>query len=379
MSYAIKRFLGIFFSKPLLPWLHLVICLVLAFFSGMAWYVSTLIPDVFTPILILLMLSLVFRARDRFSGLDGGIIAIILPMHSSHVVFLMLLMALFLVCLFLPHARRWMQASRKALLFLCLSLACGYALGLVLNLRGGGKAEFSRGSHMFLVARLCGDGILKDYLAEKCNDENTHLSLCKRKNSLPQRSDIFLWNDSVYYDKECLAAGGWGNCWEKRKDEYWGIFTDVLSTYPFNLRWFSHVLSNTFSQFTTYRVDPVFAQPENLPFKNFIQLYFPSDLPHAEASAQWKGVVRYDKLSFLQNVLLGLSTLCLVFALLKKKNTLPGFGMIFLLTTLALLANSFICGAFSDVVPRYQGRLIWLFPLLALVFLAHLISSKKQA
>jgi hypothetical protein len=40
------------------------------------------------------------------------------------------------------------------------------------------------------------------------------------------------------------------------------------------------------------------------------------------------------------------------------------------LLVVGLVANAFVCGAFSTVTPRYQSRIMWLLPLMALLVLA---------
>jgi hypothetical protein len=232
---------------------------------------------------------------------------------------------------------------------------------------------------MFAIARLCGSGILKDFLAEKCKSSSIPYSLCARAHSLPDKSDVFLWNDSVYYDEDCLKAGGWGLCWEKRRAEYKAIFMEILTSYPYNLRFAGHAFQNSMEQLVTFRVDPVFADPERMPYEFYLNRFLPRDLALAKASTHWQGMVFYERLSLFQNILLALCIPALLFVLLLKRNRMPqNFSMMLALLFLFLLSNAFICGAFSDVVPRYQGRIVWLVPLFAILSVSSMAVVKKQ-
>jgi hypothetical protein len=380
LAWLIRRTCSIFMEDAaLLSFLFPAICIFLSFFSGVSWYVSMLIPDVFTPILILALISVIFHKPDRFRPLDVLLGVVALPMHSSHLIFIVLLLLLILLALILPFLRFRLKQNKAILYSLILLASLGLLLGMVMNKRGGGALEFSRGGHMFAIARLCGSGILKDFLAEKCKSSSKPYSLCARAHSLPEKSDVFLWNDSVYYDKDCLKAGGWGLCWEKRRAEYKAIFMEILTSYPYNLRFARHAVQNSMEQLLTFRVDPVFADPERMPFGFYLNRFLPRDLALAKASPQWKEIVSYDRLSLFQNILLALCTPALLFVLLFKRNSMPhNFSLMLALLFLFFLSNAFICGAFSDVVPRYQGRIVWLVPLFATLSVASMAVVKKQ-
>jgi hypothetical protein len=379
LSFMIYRMCSMFIQNShFLNFLHLCLCLLLTFFSGVSWYVSHLIPDIFTPILLLSIISVIGHKPGRFSTLDVFIGTLALPMHSSHIVFVFLLLLILCIGILLPGLRKLILGSKKTVLRLGLLLACGVVMGLSMNYRGGGGFNFSRGGHMFVMARLCGSGILKDFLQQNCKSQNYPYSLCARAGSLPEKSEVFLWNDSVYYDAECLLQGGWGNCWEKRREEYYSVFGEILMTFPYNIRFISHVMTNTLEQLSTFRIDPVFPQPETLPYEYFISRLLPSDVPLVKKTPQWIGMVRFDNLNMLQNSLLAISSLMLLFFVtLFKDRGYKKLRFLILFLLLLLVSNAFICGAFSDVVPRYQGRIIWLIPLFSVLFAFALYHQKK--
>ena len=61
-----------------------------------------------------------------------------------------------------------------------------------------------------------------------------------------------------------------------------------------------------------------------------------------------------------------------------RRTLKPDEIRIFCFALLAFLSNAVICGVLSGPADRYQGRLIWLLPLIAVVWLFNSLARKSS-
>jgi hypothetical protein len=176
--------------------------------TWLPWTVSELMPDMFTPLLILLLARLVFqgsrlRLRDRVA--ITLLAAFMIATQQSSVP-----LALGLLAIVMPVRRLadavWPAGARNRSWFGTLAplLAPGLAIiALVLvNTVGFGRVAVSPYGNVFVLARVIYDGPGMTVLRRDCPDR--HWRLCPYLDRFPATSDEFLWAGSG----PVMLAGG---------------------------------------------------------------------------------------------------------------------------------------------------------------------------
>jgi hypothetical protein len=172
----------------------------LATLTWLPWLVSQLMPDVFTPLLVL-ALALLVHAADRLARAERVWLAafsafMIATQQSS----LLLSLILIPVLLGTRHAMtgaplRWKLAAAPPLLAMLVLLG--------VNVAGYGRFSISPFGNVFLLARVLYDGPGLTALRTDCPQAGWRL--CAQLDRLPASSDLFLWGGR---DGPIMRAGG---------------------------------------------------------------------------------------------------------------------------------------------------------------------------
>lgn len=175
---------------------HLLLVLVLVLCTSMPWYAAQIMPDIFTP-MIALILYLLFRAPE-LGRVKRGVLWVclffFLITHNAHVA----MAALLLVGMALIHlpwnSRRAWPRFWPNLGGMALVLVSGVAFIAWFNGQNGMRPVFSPSANVFLSARLCENNLLADFLSEHCGDRN--YAICPYKDELPMVPVDFIWGDN---------------------------------------------------------------------------------------------------------------------------------------------------------------------------------------
>jgi hypothetical protein len=338
-------------------WAHPALCAGLAQGTGLPWVVSLLMPDIFAPVLVLCVFLLGFTApRGWLLGwlvLLGGFAAAV---HLSH-----LPLAAGLIVLVGLVARRWTALARAAAPLLLAVLAL-----LGTNLVGNGRLSVSPYGSVFALARLVADGPAARVIEDECAAGRS-LHMCAWVGRFPTDSDDFLWR-------------GDGPVWEPRRDgarpggpislapEAAEIVGLTLRRHPLEVAWLA--LGNAVTQMGKSRIGDALV-PDWLDDTVGLRLR-QGDFPPAEQerfhhSLQFQGRL-VSPLAVLHGSVLILAT---PFALLAWWRAHRAGDRLRLGLTIcclaALLGNAIVTGALSKPHHRYQARVIWLLPLVAVL------------
>jgi len=337
---------------------------VLSLFTGIAWYVGQVEPDIFTPVVILGAYLLLFRS-DRLgkAGLYWvlGLTGLAVASHPSH---LGLLGGLLIAAALLKLAvRRLTDIPRPNLkcgvIGLALSLGLIFAGNFVLT----GKFFISKSGSVFLFARLMQDGIVQRLMNETCPPAgNSNWGLCAYKNRLPKSANAWLWGAGSGFH----ALGGFTST--AQQDEDRRIVVESLWRYPvMNVQAAAYDSVLQFLQFKTGDgIEPQLSILE----PNFMQT-IPAQVPAYLQARQQRGLIRFKVLNLIHVPVGAMSVLGLLLLLQHaaalrawREATLPA------LVLLGLIGNAVICGTFSNPHDRYQSRIIWLPTLVLLLAVA---------
>ncbi len=328
-------------------------CAALGMLTGISWYTSQLMPDVFVPLVVLALWLLGFRWERLGWGERAGLAALALLGILAH----MSCMALALGLVAVTLMARLVLSGRGWSLSVCgLAPAAVVAASLVvmpmLHLALVGKAVYTPGGPVFLFGRLVQDGIAQRWLAEHCPVQG--IKLCGLQDRMPRIADEFLWSGASPFQE----IGGWSGAADA---ELGYLVRACLQAYPGEVVWTS--LRSTLQQMAKVATGDGLDEFQPSTYGIFSDL-----LPRTASS--FKGARQqqtrispslFDALNRVHVPIAYLSVLGLLvvagWGLRVRRHDLAGAALYIFL---ALLGNAFICGALSNPHDRYQSRLVWL-------------------
>ena len=342
--------------RTLLPgvsvWWLLPLAGALSVATSLPWIASQLAPDVFTGVLVLVLALLIF-APDRLSLIERvwlvAFAAFMIAAHLSHV-----LLALVLLIGLLPF-----RFDRATTLRSGAPLALAVIALISVNLLAFGRASLAPFGNMFLLTRVIYDGPGMGILRRDCPASGWRL--CPFIDRMPANEDDFLWRR----DGPVAQAGGA----KLVSREANAIIGAALRAEPG-----SELLAATRNA-TRQLAD--FATGDGLqPWPATVTPVIQRDFPRFEtamyaASRQTAGELAmpgWMQALHIAAALAGVAGCCAVL-LTSRRHPSGGFAAA---VVLALLANAAITGGLSGAHARYQSRIMWLPPLVAVIGVASL-------
>ncbi len=352
LYYFFRQFVGARYRG----FLYLGFVFFCTLFTGLSVHVSTLMPDIFAPMMILGLGLLLLAPGLRV--LDKVIISVILfysmAVHYAHLFTAFLILAA-VTLLYLVYRKR--QAIRLRPLLLSWGVVLLSALLIpTVNWMMGEAFGLSKGGHVFMMQRLVHWGVVEEYLDEVCPEKGYRF--CEYKDDIPLN---FIWNQ----ESPLYKTGGW----MENKEEYQAIFGEVFSDWQYQRIILARSVETTLELFFSFDVGDTTA-PElegSSPFET-IKIWFPEQWRRYLFSRQSFKKLDFTLLNYVQRVVLLGGLFISILLLLSGRvplwqKVLVGFFLI------CLLANAMVCGPLSGVFARYQSRAMWLI-LLPLFLLA---------
>ena len=331
----------------------LLLCLVLAVCTGASWFVSLLMPDIFSALVVLSIFVLGFSPRLSRSLVVWVCLvgALAIAVHLSHLV----IAAACVAVVFL------LRISRLGVVVLPLVLALGLLVST--SYYAFNKLAVSPFGSVFMLARLAADGHVNAALDARCPSAGWHL--CTWKDRLPSDSDAFMWDSQ-------------GPVWSHPGGPI-GLAPEASTLVMLALREnplgvLASMINNTAQQLVMIKLgDTLHADWLDVTVAKSIDTHFSAaELARFKASKQWSNTLqsRVQWLNHLATAARGLSVLlglyCLWRAILLRD--MRAFALL-LLVCAGLFANAFATGALSKPHYRYQTRIAWLLVIPPLVLL----------
>ena len=350
------------FGQRRSPWTTVYVVAAIAATSGVAFFVSKLMPDAWAAPAVLALQLLAWHSERLTMAERAAMAAIIAFAGASHMATLGLLTGLSLL-----HALAWLCAGRARVAAAGIAFAAavpwlGLAALLLADVVIAGRFTLTPGGDIFLFARLTESGIVGKVLAEECPREDW--LLCNYEKDLPPEADFLLWDaDSPLY-----AIGGWDD--PRAKREIASIMARSLRTHP--LDHLESALALSVRQLVTLGIGDSMARLRSWHTPWIVEKYAPWLMPPYGTARQQQDEIDLALWSawiVWPVSIAGFCALPLVALFAWRRGAtrealLP--GMLFL----ALLANAAICGVVSGPHGRYQARLAWLAPFACVLALA---------
>ncbi len=338
------------------PRAHLLACAGTALLTTAPFTVALLMPDVFTPAVLLGLLLLAFAPLARAEAIAlFAIAALGIAAHLSH-----LPMAAAIVALVLLLTRRPGPVLRTV-----APLAAAIGILLATNIWGHGRASLSPHGATFLLARLQADGPAAAVIHESCPQSGWYL--CAFTDRLPMDSDEFLWvPDSPMNrapDGSARFLGG-----ALLSPEAGVILAETLRRRPMEVA--RAMLGNTVAQLFMATVgDTLGGDILVVPVRPRIAEGFPArELAAYDAALQSRGALPAAAAPFLwPHVPVLVAGAALAFWVCwraARAGEARRLGLV-LGVLIGVCANAFATGALSGPHPRYEARVLWLVPVIA--------------
>jgi hypothetical protein len=353
--------------------------------TSLPWFVSWIMPDIFTALMIIALVSLCF-AQDTLPRLSKIILVMLVGValafhHANLPVALWIFPALGLCALLgWRPSRSFLHGFFASGIGLTLGVVAMLAMNLV-----SGQVGLSRSGSVFLLSRMLEDGTALSYLEQTCPRQ--HFAVCADLNELKSYNSLHPYPQAYpqntlfnyfFFEGPLDRLGGFTG----EEAEASAIVRGTLLMYaPAQLRasvdngWRQLLLFSTGSDIFAYsdqswvstailsRFGPAVYEKYRHSDQNGNNFEFQTGPPLPMKTI---GIVDFSLISHVDTVVVAASSLLLIgfliFAWAKKQ---PRSFYATIMTTAMVVGNAFTLGALSEPSDRYQGRVIWLVPLLA--------------
>ena len=339
--------------------------------TSLGWHAAQFMPDAFTGAVVLLG-WLCARRDPGASGAPTLWLAAIAA-ASTHYTHVAVLAVTILATL---TAERLMGLDRRAFWRRCgaaLAAITIVVLGQIsLNAAILRRPQMAPLAPLFLFARLNADGLMTPWLRQHCATHPTE-SLCVIAPRLPTNSQTLLWSGAATPITEWV----WHPDAPERRwqliDEISAANRGAIGARP--AIFLANSLSGAARQFVTFAPLDDECPQGCYNLDSGIGFTLAKFRPDASAALQGsRQVTDANPKALLRAVIvpvaaLGVILLPFLGALAWRRRDPDALGLVLAIGA-ALIVNAVLAGALSDVHDRYQSRIVWLAPLLAMLLMA---------
>lgn len=335
----------------------------LALFTSLPFFVSLLMPDLLAAFAILAFLLLAIDRNRLRTGERRALYGLMLVSVLAHITHIFIIAALALSLFAWALFRGW-RRSRFAPLIGVSSLIALAGIVSVMVTSAVVERTFGRAPLLvpLLTARFLGDGTGLDYLRRHCPDAG--FAACAYRDRKEVIVGEFLWSLEPGKGAYMIADTATRRALSVEDSRF---ALAVLAAYPVEQG--GRILRNGWRQMLRFDIDLWNYKCAGKP-----QCW--SSLPPAEratllASLGGRDLWPQEAIAVVHYaVVAGALILLLTWAATDARRGREGAGDIVLWLALLLVAmavNALLGGGVSDPQPRYQARVTWLLPLLALI------------
>lgn len=337
-------------SAPGLGWgAALTAGLATAAFTSASWFTSLVMPDVFAGLALLAFLTLVLPA-ERPLGLPAklflcGLIGFAFAAHVSHVPLIVGLSAVAIGQLVWAAVRARKAPKLAALIWLSAPVAVGVAAVLASSVVGFSEVSLAPKRMPLVLARSIADGPARWYLQEHCATEK--YVICEMFPVIPSRLE------DVLFGPRGLSARATPEQMDAIRREEPIILARAARAYPlYQINKAAVAFGRQLLRF-------------DLNDTRFIRQVVrgPDGEISLEPAKERATVHEIANLATYAGI-----AAALIYLIFIARRLRPGEGAVLLLLLAGLLGNAAVTGILSGVAHRYQARIIWVVPVVALGF-----------
>lgn len=343
--------------RPLRVYVGLMVMLCVC--TTASWCVCDVLPDSLGAVLYLCFYLLVF-ARESLRLWESLTLSVVACWAvTTHPTYLPIACGL-CVMLAVSACLRWtpMQGRARGVLWVTGIVLLALAAEVGVNARIFGKPSLLGPHPPYLMARIIADGPAHDYLREHC--PALQWVICASVDKLPWSDGAFLWAPGGIYASATP---------EQRRElsrEELPLILGTLRAYP--LRQARASFGNFRRQLTSFSIEPEgYDNPWMISMFDLVIPGMKARFLHAQMR---EPALHRALFAGVQRVVVNLSAIAVVLLLPwvwglrngPERSRLLGLSLV---VVYVLLANAAVTGVLSGVYARYQGRVVWLLPMLA--------------
>jgi hypothetical protein len=332
-------------------WKGTIFTIVLSLLTTVSWATSNVMPDIFTSIMSLgLILTIVYwRQIGRWARL--GVFISIAGSIVMHLTNLPIAFGLLVIAAGLTRRHIWYERERY--MVIGGALLMGIVMMLAVSVIGFKQWTLAPQSPPFLLARSIEDGPAKLYLLDHC--PQIDLVMCHHLDKLDQGTEIFIWGKNGVYSAVPPEEAA------QLRAEDKPIFMAAALEHP----WLQGkaMVRNAAVQLIAFTLHEYYIPSW--------AAYTSSDMTlHIARQAPWQTILSIPEYIV---VIAGLGFIVHAW----RRGSLTRDRKHFVVLVIATVLLEAFVGAVSEPAPRYEARVIWLIPMVAM--LAYVNSRRRQA
>ena len=337
----------------------------LAMLTGLPWFVSLLMPDVFAGILFLCAFLLAYAGELSLvqQVLLSTILTISIAAHTSLFPIAALYFAALAIIRLSGRQTNSRLSARMVMPWLLVPITAAAFWTSAMNYRMGLGFGLSPSKNTFLMGRLFGDGLAPEFLRANC--PRAPFISCQYLSNLPRSEEEFLFQHPLLQ-----ALKG-------HEEEMDSIVRGTILAYP--LRFLISSARQTFLQFAALRTGDEIRSNAAKDWSNGAMLHvFPGDLQAFRNSRQSRDRLfsLADDFAAIHTVIFWISlAACLLLAWTRR---FIRINNILASAIILLVINASVCGALAGVYDRYQSRVAWLIPFCLVAYVCCLVRERKE-
>ena len=349
---------------------NLLVIAGLSLFSSLPWITGEILPDVFTPVVLLGIFLLAFCADQRKHG-ERWYSAILTTMgiavHISHVPIAVGLIVLVLV-LQRKFAPAQVRRSRPLLLVLPLFIAVGSMLAV--NWYHSRALSLAKNGNVFLLAKWIDEGPALSYLEHSC--QTVKYELCAYLGDMKGLThDDLKWGEGSPFRKV-------GSSFDELEPEARRIVWGTLKTYPVEILYRS--LGDAGRQILRFQAgDGLTPRYAGLVAPRLGEVFGPALETSVLESKQGRGRLPIAEFRFLTTVGIIFGLVLCLWSFIAWPEALPTRLIALQIFVVAGVAfNAIVTGALSGPYDRYLARVIWLILFVGLVSICCVVRAHRH-
>jgi hypothetical protein len=360
ISWLLHFTFGMFFAGKKRNIIFITSILFITLTTGFSHNVSILLPDIFCAITLVCFVNLILN--KNLNKLNKAILSILflfgIATHLSNIPILLLLFGfIFLILRIKRIQKKSHSLSIQRVFFTFCLFISSFLLIPSANYLIDKQFKLSSASHVFIVNSFIECGVMKEYLDDVCSIRD--YKICEFKDDLGYN---FIWrNDSPLY-----KTGGW----ENNKTEYKTIILDILSTPKYWPQLINKTLTSSVHQFFSFKTTIDAPHLKGSDPYGQIHWRYNSTLNTYLSSKQNTGELNLSTHNTIQAIVIFISLILLIIVLIlpfTRAKLSSELKWSILLILFHIIISAIVSSNLSTVHPRFQNRIIWLLPVLAII------------
>jgi hypothetical protein len=371
-------------AKRRIAWVPFMTVAMLSATTGIGYYSSQIMPDIFLPIALMGVFVILARTElPRFTFMILCVIiwiALIVHMSNIPVVTVVLLAALFLKVII---SRTLKVLFNRNIITLGFILLAGWVTNPFISLCYGEGFKMSNSSSIVFFSRLLQSGAAQKYIKDRCDSDSTYY-LCEYKDEIDKynRLDVFLWTDSSFlYDHPCREKS-WDLCWRQRNEEFGKVNSAILDYSPSRKIYIRAVWNDFLLQLRSFGLTTYVSFKAGSHMDYPLKTHYANDYKSYMNSRQYSGTLMFSDMNKIIRITVCVALVLIVFILIRNRKSFSlssNFLMLLWILIVAWLVNAMLTAMLAVVSERFLGRFIWLVPLMAILLICHEYDRVKKS